>query len=358
MVRAGAAAIVLSLLVGCASDVALQDERRTEPYAGILARGAALRGGTAYVRAEDPGAPPLAMHVREVGVCEGRRPGPVLVLHCGVMSDHSTWRFLAPLLGERYDILMVDPPGTGFSDKPDPACDADAYSPTWLGRHALRAVRSWSARRGDRRPLVLVGHSLGSLAILRALADPATCHEMPDVCARVRRLVLLEPPDLAMEEVDEQFEEMARLSGIEAELGGTLGIIGSRIEEGVYESVRKPEERALRREADRLTRIVVRPDTRHPMQAMLRRFRPLDARERPDWPAIRAQVAEHRNVRWPVLILWGEHDATMKPPMAYAVADQLPDARVEIVPDAKHSPHQEQPQFVFERIVRFLDASR
>jgi pimeloyl-ACP methyl ester carboxylesterase len=342
-------------LTACVSGPALLDETRTEPHAGYLRRGAALATRSAFVRAEDPGAAPLVVHLTEVHA-PGGGDGPLFVLVPGLLADHKTFRFLWPLLGERHDLLLVDPPGTGRSDKPSlAALPPGGYSPAWLGRHALRAVRAWQCRGGDKRPLVFVAHSLGSVALVRALAEPATAAEMPDVVARVDALALLAMPDVGMTEVADVFREVADLKGPVVAAGRVLGILDAQVREGVRASTAAPERRAFCQEADRLAALIADDASRCAAQAMLRRFRPTRPDGRLDWPRIRAQQASHRSVRVPILLLWGRQDETLPPAMAHDVQDQLPTARLVWVEDSKHSPHQEQPRFVADRVLQFVE---
>jgi len=65
---------------------------------------------------------------------------------------------------------------------------------------------------------------------------------------------------------------------------------------------------------------------------------------------------EHRlkGVRVPALILFGEHDRVVPPANAELMAEKLPDARVEILPDAGHMFPVEAPDAAVEAIVDFI----
>jgi pimeloyl-ACP methyl ester carboxylesterase len=57
----------------------------------------------------------------------------------------------------------------------------------------------------------------------------------------------------------------------------------------------------------------------------------------------------------PVLIVHGEQDISLEPEMAEPMVDQLPDARMEMIPEAGHSSNTENPEPVNAAIREFLD---
>jgi 3-oxoadipate enol-lactonase len=68
-----------------------------------------------------------------------------------------------------------------------------------------------------------------------------------------------------------------------------------------------------------------------------------------------ARAADLAGLALPTLLLWGAHDLAYPPErFAREFAARIPDARLEILPDAGHYPHQETPAAVVERLERFL----
>ena len=58
----------------------------------------------------------------------------------------------------------------------------------------------------------------------------------------------------------------------------------------------------------------------------------------------------------PTLVLWGEHDRWIPLAAGEAMAEQIPDARLVVVPSAGHMPLEEQPEFCNRELLKFLPA--
>lgn len=103
--------------------------------------------------------------------------GPPIVLVHGLMMSSYVWRYVFEALGRRYRVFAPDLVGAGESDKP---LDL-RYSVENLGRFIASYVRVIS-----KKPVYLVGHSLGGLLSLRAV--------MREGESVARRLVLMHAP--------------------------------------------------------------------------------------------------------------------------------------------------------------------
>ncbi len=57
----------------------------------------------------------------------------------------------------------------------------------------------------------------------------------------------------------------------------------------------------------------------------------------------------------PTLLLWGEQDGIVRREFGEAWRGEIPGARFEVIPDAGHFPHWEQPDVFVERLSRFVD---
>ncbi len=115
---------------------------------------AALRAATAVPNLEERFARVKGVRLRYF---VGGGPGTPLVLAHGLGGAAANWTALAPLLADRYRLLVPDLPGHGGSS-PLPA--APTLEP-FAERVALLAERE------DLAPFAIVGHSLGGLVALR-----------------------------------------------------------------------------------------------------------------------------------------------------------------------------------------------
>jgi magnesium chelatase accessory protein len=98
----------------------------------------------------------MTWHAQRMG-----KGDPLLLIHGTAASTH-TWRDLMPLLAKRFDVLAVDLPGHGYSERtPDKSMSLPSLA-TAL-RELLEAV--------DFQPKCIVGHSAGAAIALRMVLD-------------------------------------------------------------------------------------------------------------------------------------------------------------------------------------------
>lgn len=107
----------------------------------------------------------------------GKKRGTILLIH-GIGSSHTMWREITPKLTASYDVIAVDLLGFGNSPRP-------GYVTYSAKTHARSVLATVLGRYRPTSPLIIVGHSLGSLvAIEFARRYPLL----------VRRLILCSPP--------------------------------------------------------------------------------------------------------------------------------------------------------------------
>lgn len=95
---------------------------------------------------------PHRWHVQEIGA------GPVLLLIHGAGGATQSWRNLAPLLADRYRVLLVDLPGQGFTKLGAQArCGLDEMSADLQSLIAQEQIT----------PAAIIGHSAGAAIALR-----------------------------------------------------------------------------------------------------------------------------------------------------------------------------------------------
>jgi pimeloyl-ACP methyl ester carboxylesterase len=341
ILRAGALILVLGLgLAGCSGDYARLTPEADVPQLAALHRQTAEAGNhTALVETRGGSGLPLRVAVHET---MGEHERVVVMLH-GIMADHRTWRFLAGQLAPSCDLMLVDLPGAGDSDLATARTPESEFAPGALGDRVLEAVEARLRERGGPPPRVtIVAHSLAGAMTLRMFCDPAVSQRHHDLLARVDRLVLISPLDVAIGKQDPVFKKIAEVSGLEVSLGLATGVLRQKVAEATLGSVCDPT-RALREEADTRIEYLSDPGRRRAVQAMLRQAVPWKD-GRPDWSSIESLTGGYCTIDIPALIIWGRRDESLPIAMGYKLADELPRAELEAIPNVMHSPHIEAPE--------------
>jgi iron complex outermembrane receptor protein len=305
--------------------------------------------------AQDEVAGPVRVVLREYG--DGSKPRALALVH-GVLADQRTWRYLIGGLDGEHDVWALDLPGCGASDKPEVAALApDAYSPDWLARLTLQALRARLAAADAPPQLTLVGHSLGGGVVLRMLGDPRLRTEFADVLARVDGAVLMAPLDFGYGRADPVFVSLSQVSDVEMLLGSASGVLRRATAEAIYyggaDALRMPSEGV-----DQLHEILMDPQRRRAGQAMLQRAAPFGSDAKLRWEQAEKLTAQYRDVATPCLLLWGERDETLPAQSGDRLVHELPQAWLRIVPGCKHSLPTEEPRGCVAEIRRFLAEDR
>lgn len=342
--------VLASLMAGCAggSYRRLVKEQNVSTLAAMRESFAGAEVRTALVPTSGVSGAPCRVALHEVNVRGDRE---LLVFVHGIFSDHRMWRFLAGDLAKDYDVLLVDLPGCGASDRIDPdKAPETTYTPSDVTRRMLEALRAYRLGRSTPPPRVtMVSHSYGGALAIRAFGDGVLRKDFADVVESIDRMVMFAPLDVAVEKAHPVLVELSRISGVRIWSALQTGLLKERVAAAMLESSFHPH-RALKEEADAKIAILTNWETRRAMQATLNRAVPSKA-GRPDWEKIDRIVASYARVDRPTLIVWGVHDEVLPVSMGYKLAAQLPDARLVAIPDGMHSFALEQPD-VAARIVR------
>lgn len=331
----------------------LGDERTLEPYRSLMASLDACRVRSEYFSTGGRNAPAVRIATEEFGA----RKGDVIVFVHGVFADRSMWRFVAGAMAPHHNLLLLDLPGCGDSDKP---CTTrrirSMYSPEPLARRVLEALREHLRTRQDSPRLRIVAHSLGGAIAIRMFASLALREEFRDIIDRIDGMVLLAPLDVA---VEKEHPTLTRLLGVSGTLiwsAKRLGTLRNQIASTLLASC-GPGASVLKREADHKMNVLTHRPSRKAMQAMLYLAVPR-RRGRPVWSEIDPIVARYGEVTPRTLIIWGEHDEVLPVSMGYKLAAQLPDARLTSIPKGGHSLVLEQPALIARLVHEFFGSQR
>jgi pimeloyl-ACP methyl ester carboxylesterase len=257
------------------------------------------------------------VYVRRAGA------GRTLVLVHGYLVSQHDFRAVLPALEQRFDVVAVDLPGFGESDRPPPArFDYRLASQAGVLRDVMDALHI--------RRATVWGHSMGGgVALALAARHPE----------RVERLVL----------------EDAAVYPLPLPVRGRLALLPG-VGEAIFHSVyTRRDLGAHLRQVHRDPRIVSdgeidfywerfnRPGGRAAAYAALRALASLP--ESPDPPAVAA----------PAVVVWGEEDTQV--PLAHGrrLAAQLRGAPLEVIPACGHAPHHERPDELLRALVPLLE---
>ena len=258
----------------------------------------------------------------------GRGP-PILLIH-GFGASTFTWSKIVVPLAANHTVIAVDLKGFGQSPKPRD------------GRYSLRdqveAVMQ-VIEALDLTGLTVIGHSMGGgVALLVAMRLE---QEAP---ARLSRIILID--SIAWPQRLPFFMRVLR-TPVLGELAvrlipprlGTLYILGI-----AYFDWRKIERSFIEAYAAPLRCA----DGRAALIATARAMIP---------PDIDQLITQYRDIRTPVLVLWGRRDRIVPAWVSSRLKDAIPSASVQVLDRCGHVPQEELPEMALPIITKFLGPS-
>lgn len=270
--------------------------------------------GASFATLTLPDSPPLRVRYLDVGP----RDAPVVVLLHGFASALETWATVTPRLAEHFRVIALDLKGFGWTDRPQGDYSPPAQAQIVLALLSERGVGQFS----------VVGHSWGSsVALSVALAAPE----------RVQKVALYDA--WVYEDQIPSFFRWARHEGVGEALFGLF--YKERADERLVRAFYNP---ALVSEAfvQDVERALERPGTVAAALAASRgqQFERLQAQ----W----------RQVKAPVLLLWGAEDAVSWLSYGERLAAELPNARLRTFARCGHFPMIEAAEASYTELATFL----
>lgn len=247
-----------------------------------------------------PGATGRAVYVVTHDAERGART-PVLMVH-GFASNHHTWSTLEPTLRRDRATVMVDLPGFGWSERTE-----GDYSPSALADDLRAVLDELHIDRVD-----LLAHSWGSsVSLAFALAYPQ----------RVRRIALVGA--FVYDEQVPPFFRWARAPGIGEAMFSMFyrERAGDRAPLAFAEGTLIPQETV-----DAVERSYERPGTVRAALAAVRGMHLLQLEPR------------YRTIAQPTLLIYGDEDQAARPRFGARLANEMPDARLYVLPRVGHFP--------------------
>jgi len=258
---------------------------------------------------------------------EGTGPTPVVFLH-GYAASLVTWhdirRMFAP---ERYRLFFLDLKGSGLSSKPRD----DIYGPM---THA--AIVAAFLQAHELNGVVLVGHSFGgAVALLTSLKS-----RPEGEWGRIGRLILI---DCAVYP-----QKIPRYIGyLRLPLLGYLLLKAVPVRFGVRQMLNNifRNQRAITPERIERYASCFGKESVYPLIQGARQLLPPDSAE---------LVLRYREIDFPTLIIWGREDPLISLDQGVRLQGELPQARLVVLENCGHNPHEEWPEQTFAVIHEFL----
>jgi pimeloyl-ACP methyl ester carboxylesterase len=275
----------------------------------------------------NPSAVALEVEGHRVGLEISGTGDPVVLLH-GIGRVRTAWFRVAPGLAEQHTVYAIDIEGFGESDAWGERITLASMA--HMVRQSLRAV-------GERRPVVLIGNSMGGAVALRMHADDPTA---------VRALVLVSPagfgPDAAMG---------LRLM--------TLPVVGEVLQR-FHTITATLEVRALFADAALATRELAAASARRMRRPGARRHYLQVIRDLGAWSGVRPEwrrevLAALAAAGTPTLVLWGDKDVVLPHRHLASVPEAVPQAVGVSLDGIGHAPQLEDPDRFLGLVTDFLD---
>jgi 4,5:9,10-diseco-3-hydroxy-5,9,17-trioxoandrosta-1(10),2-diene-4-oate hydrolase len=252
-----------------------------------------------------------------------------LILVHGFLLSHWAWRHVIPRLAQTYDVIALDLPGYGESDRPPPAefhYDAPAFMDAVVGVMDALSVEK----------ATFMGHSMGGAISLYTAA------RRPE---RVERLVLVDALIYSIPNVPLE-GRLAMLPLVGEALMRTFWTRGM-IKRSLRTQAYKDPSLVTEEWVDYVWERVNRPG------GMAAAYASMQFMHDP-----KAITRSTRAVRAPMAIVWGEDDRLFPKEWAEQLASDVagtPRPEVHVIPVCGHSPAEERPEELLRCLTPFLN---
>jgi pimeloyl-ACP methyl ester carboxylesterase len=262
----------------------------------------------------------------KLAVHESGHGKPIILIH-GLGASSYTWRKVIPELSKTNRVIAIDLKGFGESDKP-----LDTHYSIFDQARLIEDYMQQNRIHGA----TLVGHSYGGgVALAVAMAQINAPNRNID------RLVLID--SIAYRQPMPFFFQLLRVPVL-GELGMTL--VPPEIQMQRAMSIAYYRDDKVGKDAiDNYASALYSEGGRH---ALLYTINSLD-------PAQADALSKHyKDFKLPALLLWCDHDRIVPLSLGKRLSKDLPNARIKVIEDCGHIPHEEQPEATLRALKSFI----
>jgi pimeloyl-ACP methyl ester carboxylesterase len=264
------------------------------------------------------------VHYKQTG--EGQ---PALLLLHGFGASTFSWREVIRPLAKFGTVIVYDRPAFGLTERPLKWTGENPYSPEFQAEMVLALMDAHNIRQA-----ILVGNSAGgTVSVLAALNHPE----------RVKALILVDPAIY-------QGRSSSSLLNLllQTPQAGRIGPL-------LVRSIQESGNDILRRAWHDPSRITpeIWDGYRRPLEA--------DNWDRGLWEFTRASRPlgldkRLSELKLPVLVITGDDDRIVPTQSSIRLAGELPNAKLVVIPNCGHVPHEECPQAFMQAVAEFLNS--
>ena len=286
---------------------------------------------------EDAGGQPVTIAYGEVG------QGPPLVLAHGLGVWSYSWRENVSALAQHYRVICVDAVGAGFSEKP--------MRPTHIGHQVVELARIIAALCDQ--PAILVGQSLGGLTSLGVAIDHPQLVErlvvinvpvFPKKLPSAMMQILAAVPQPLVYAID-RYQLFKRAQPLARWVGQRYQREGRNPQETTAQQTAHIDAYPYLETVGMLTCFA--RDLKIALADIQQYLR--------GEPCFTGRLQDSLGaIAQPTLVLWGEQDAWFPVENGYALQQQLPEAKLQVIPGCGHRASESCPRQVNDAVLAFL----
>lgn len=268
----------------------------------------------------------LTWHVQRMGEAGGGEAGkPQLVLLHGTGASVHSWRGLAPLLAEHFDVFAMDLPRHGFTR---------GHPPEDMSLPRMAASIARLLREAGIAPAALIGHSAGVALALQLTLDEG--HDVPVIGLNSA----LRPFPGPASQIFPAIAKLLFVNPFVPRLFSGMAMFGGEAERFLY----------------RATHSTIDAEGMACYEALLKNPRhtkgALAMMANWDLPTLRTRMSE---VRVPTLLIHSSDDAAIPVSWAREASGWIAGARLEVLEGLGHLAHEEAPERCAGLIRAFLE---